>query len=82
MANHGTCLPPNMMGLTEEQISELKLIDEWGEVCIPSGGYKDNPDPVGRRNGKQPTENMQNVLTRTVGEAKAAISKVKNKTLH
>ena len=45
-------LPPNMIGLTDEQIVELKLKDELGDVCVPSGGYVTNVDPVGRRNGR------------------------------
>ena len=52
LAQHGVLLPPNMQGLTEEQIDELKLKDEFAEVCIPSGGFTMNPDPVGRRNGR------------------------------
>jgi len=76
LAKHGTFFPPNILGLTDEQVEELKLVDEWGEICIPSGGFTMNKDPVGRRNGKQPTEKMQEVLNRTVGEAKELISKV------
>ena len=45
-------LPLNMVGLTEEQIQELKLRDEFEEVCIPSGGYVTSADPMGRRNGR------------------------------
>ena len=45
-------LPPNMIGLTDEQVQDLKLKDELGDVCVPSGGHVVNPDPVGRRNGK------------------------------
>ena len=52
LAQHGVLLPPNMQGLTEEQVDELKLKDEFAEVCIPSGGFIRNPDPVGRRNGR------------------------------
>ncbi|TMW43424.1 hypothetical protein DOY81_011497 [Sarcophaga bullata] len=37
LASHGTLLPPEMMGLTDEQVEELKLKDVWGEKCIPSG---------------------------------------------
>ncbi len=51
LSQHGVLLPGNMQGLTEEQISELKLRDEFEEVCVPSGGYIMNPDPMGRRNG-------------------------------
>ncbi len=52
LAEHGTMLPPNMQGLTDEQVEELHLQDEWAESCVPSGGSVTNPDPVGRRNGK------------------------------
>lgn len=38
-------------GLTEEQICDLKLEDEWGKKCIPSGGYVECKDEIGRRNG-------------------------------
>jgi len=76
LKKHGTLLPPEIIGLTDEQVVELKLIDKWGETCIPSGGYTFHKDPIGRRNGKQPNENMQNVLTKTIEEAKACVSKV------
>lgn len=75
LAKHGIFLPPNMQGLTEEQIQELKLKDEWGEKCIPSGGYIENKDPMGRRNGKAPNEKMAEVLNKTASEAKAKISR-------
>ncbi len=45
-------LPPNMQGLTEEQITDLKLTDQCADTCIPSGGFIENPDPTGRRNGQ------------------------------
>ena len=41
-----------MQGLTEEQIDELKLTDEYEDVCVPSGGCVMIPDPMGRRNGR------------------------------
>ncbi|XP_046398361.1 cilia- and flagella-associated protein 298 isoform X2 [Ischnura elegans] len=75
LAEHGTYLPPNMLGLTDEQVAELKLVDEWGEKCIPSGGFTQKDDPVGRRNGKAPNEKMQQVLKNTIEEAKAMTSK-------
>lgn len=52
LAQHGVMLPPNMQGLTDEQVEELKIKDEFSEVCIPSGGFVENSDPVGRRNGR------------------------------
>jgi len=52
LAKYGITLPPNMQGLTEEQLSELNLHDEWEDECIPAGGVVDNKDPIGRRNGK------------------------------
>ena len=40
-----------MQGLTDEQIEELKLRDEWSERCHPSGGHIQKTDEIGRRNG-------------------------------
>jgi len=51
LADHGITLPPNMQGLTDEQIEELKLKDEWAERCQPSGGHTQKTDEIGRRNG-------------------------------
>lgn len=75
LADHGVFLPPNMQGLTDEQVEELKLRDEWGDRCIPSGGAEFRKDEVGRRNGRAPNEKMKQVLKKTVEEAKAIISK-------
>jgi len=76
LAKHGITLPPNMQGLTEEQLSELNLHDEWEDECIPTGGVIENQDPIGRRNGKAPGEKMAEVINRTRKEAMAKISKV------
>lgn len=75
LADHGITLPPNMQGLTEDQIVELKLIDEWEEKCVPSGGAVLRKDEIGRRNGQAPNDKMKAVLMKTVDEAKALISK-------
>lgn len=75
LADHGITLPPNMQGLTEEQIVELKLIDEWEDKCVPSGGPVFRKDEIGRRNGQAPNDKMKEVLIKTVDEAKALISK-------
>lgn len=75
LADHGVMLPPNIMGLTDEQVSELKLCDEWADKCVPSGGWTFNKDEIGRRNGRQPNEKMQEVLRKTIEEAKAIVSK-------
>ncbi|XP_062831123.1 cilia- and flagella-associated protein 298 isoform X2 [Anolis carolinensis] len=75
LAEHGIFLPPNMQGLTDEQIEELKLKDEWAGKCIPSGGSVFKKDEIGRRNGHAPNEKMKQVLKATVEEAKALISK-------
>lgn len=77
LADHGITLPPNMQGLTDEQIEELKLKDEWADKCYPSGGHIDNKDDIGRRNGIAPTEQMKEVLKKTCKEAKDMISKKK-----
>ncbi|XP_033112494.1 cilia- and flagella-associated protein 298-like [Anneissia japonica] len=74
LAKHGISLPPNMQGLADEQIADLKLKDEWADKCIPSGGAIVNLDPIGRRNGQAPNEKMADVISRTVSEAKKIIS--------
>lgn len=51
LADHGITLPPNMQGLTHDQITDLKLRDEWEDNCIPSGGAEFKKDEIGRRNG-------------------------------
>ncbi|XP_056140387.1 cilia- and flagella-associated protein 298 [Lampris incognitus] len=75
LADHGITLPPNMQGLTDEQIVDLKLKDEWEERCVPSGGSVFKKDEIGRRNGHAPNDKMREVLMKTVEEAKALISK-------
>ncbi|XP_059913374.1 cilia- and flagella-associated protein 298 isoform X1 [Gadus macrocephalus] len=75
LAEHGVTLPPNMQGLTEDQVLELKLKDEWEEKCIPSGGAVFNKDEIGRRNGHAPNDRMKEVLKKTMEEAKALVSK-------
>ena len=52
LADHGITMPPNMQGLTDDQIVELKLVDDWAEKCEPSGGHVFNKDDIGRRNGR------------------------------
>ncbi|XP_077098414.1 cilia- and flagella-associated protein 298 [Siphateles boraxobius] len=74
LADHGISLPPNMQGLADEQILELKLKDEWEDRCVPSGGAEFKKDEIGRRNGHAPNEKMQDVLRKTMEEAKALIS--------
>lgn len=62
----------------------MHLVDTWGEKCIPSGGYSVTKDPIGRRNGRQPTKQMQDLINKTVGEARELISNklvLQNKTL-
>lgn len=75
LAKHGTLYPPEILGLLEEQVEELKLEDTWGEKCVPSGGFVYNKDPIGRRNGKQPKKHMQEVLTKAVKDVKEMVSK-------
>ncbi|KAM9321594.1 cilia- and flagella-associated protein 298-A [Gastrophryne carolinensis] len=75
LAEHGIALPPNMQGLADEQIQDLKLKDEWESRCVPSGGSVFKKDDMGRRNGHAPDDNMKKVLQKTMEEAKALISK-------
>ncbi|KAM5181238.1 cilia- and flagella-associated protein 298-A-like [Mantella aurantiaca] len=75
LAEHGITLPPNMQGLADEQIEDLKLVDEWEAKCVPSGGSVFKKDEIGRRNGRAPNDSMKKVLQKTMEEAKALISK-------
>uniref|UniRef100_A0A2M4CND5 Uncharacterized protein n=1 Tax=Anopheles darlingi TaxID=43151 RepID=A0A2M4CND5_ANODA len=75
LAKHGTMLPPDMLGLTDEQVEELHLVDEWADKCVPSGGWRFNRDAVGRRNGRQPQPKMVEVLEKAVADAKEIVSK-------
>ena len=52
LAKHGITLPVNMQGLNEDQITDLKLIDEYADKCIPMDGYVEEEDGTGRRNGR------------------------------
>lgn len=70
LSKSGITLPQNMQGLTDEQISELKLVDEWSNKCIPSGGYIETKDDMGRRNGRVPTQKMVEILQKTCKDAK------------
>ncbi|XP_034034204.1 cilia- and flagella-associated protein 298 [Thalassophryne amazonica] len=75
LADHGVTLPPNMQGLTEDQIVDLKLKDEWEDKCVPNGGSVFKKDEIGRRNGHAPNDKMKEVLRKTVEEVMALISK-------
>lgn len=75
LSEHGISLPPNMVGLTDDQVSELKLVDDWAAKCEPSGGGVSNPDPIGKRGGNAPNMAMRGVIMKTVGDAKALLSK-------
>lgn len=75
LAAHGLHLPENMVGLTDDQIEELKLVDEWAGKCVPCGGAVFNQDPIGRRSGNAPNQAMKDVLLKTVADAKSLLSK-------
>lgn len=76
LAKYGPMFPPDILGLTEEQVNELNLVDEYAEQVIPSGGWIYNRDPVGRRNGRQPRdEKMQQILNKSIEDAKQMVSK-------
>ncbi|KAF2345153.1 Protein of unknown function DUF2870, partial [Trinorchestia longiramus] len=75
LVDHGAALPPQMRGLLEEQILELRLHDDWGAENPPSGGYTYNKDPCGQRNGMRPNAEMQEIVKKIIAEAKGIISK-------
>ena len=65
-----------MQGLTEDQIDDLKLTDEWQEKCLPNGGFIECEDKVGRRCGKAPNDKMAEIINKTRQGAKGDVSKV------
>lgn len=38
--------PPEMQGLTDEQVMEVELRDEWSDRSFPGGGSIINHDPI------------------------------------
>ncbi|KAH8365607.1 hypothetical protein KR093_002514 [Drosophila rubida] len=80
LAEHGTMLPSEMIGLNDDQIEELKLKDSFADRCVPMGGFSFNKDPLCRRNGQQPNEAMRKVLANAMNDAKAMIDKKLVKT--
>ncbi|XP_063394720.1 cilia- and flagella-associated protein 298 [Cydia fagiglandana] len=74
LGKHGTFLPLEMQGLTEEQIKELKLEDPWAKRCAPMG-YVECKDDMGRRCGLAPPPNLQEVLKKAAEAAKEFVHK-------
>ncbi|KAF4525708.1 hypothetical protein B566_EDAN011500 [Ephemera danica] len=74
LALHGPVMPLNMQGLAPGQGEELGLKDEFAEQL--GEDWVANPDPLGKRCGRQPPEHLRSVLTITAENAKQAISKV------
>ena len=52
LAKYGIALPVNMQGLTADQVTDLKLKDEYADKCIPMDGYVEEDDVTGKRNGR------------------------------
>jgi len=75
LAKHGISLPPNMQGLTDDQIIDLKLEDKWSQTIYPHSGSIQCQDPVGKRSGNAPNEKMADIINRTRLEAKEQVSK-------
>jgi len=74
LAKHGVQIKPEMMGLTPDQIVELKHHDEYADSCVPSSGFDTEcKDEVGRRCGRPPRTDMKNILVKTVNEARASV---------
>lgn len=75
LADFGIAKPVEAVGLTDEQIIELKIKDLWTPKCFPSGGAVFNKDVIGRRTGNAPKPELAEVLKKTCAEAMAATSK-------
>ncbi|CAG0888852.1 unnamed protein product [Darwinula stevensoni] len=74
LSEHGIAFPPDMVGLTAQQIEELRLIDKWTPICVPSGGCELRADPIGKRNGHAPNEKMREVLKKAITDARHIVS--------
>ncbi|KOB77868.1 Uncharacterized protein OBRU01_03338 [Operophtera brumata] len=74
LQKHGTFLPLEMQGLTDEQIKELKLEDPWEKRCAPQGAVFEK-DEMGRRCGLAPPPHLQEVLKKAAETAKEFVSK-------
>lgn len=77
LVKYGTLMPPEIVELLPEQVEELGLKDMWADHCAPHGWIQ-NKDPIGRRCGRQPPQNIQQVLTAAIENARQMISKVNN----
>lgn len=75
LAAHGPMHPPEILGLTEEQVDELKLVDPFADSVVPQDGWQPNKDPCGRRNGRQPKAAQQKCLLDAVEAAKKMVSR-------
>ena len=42
LSSHGASLPPDMVGLTDEQVTELGLVDTWTQENKPAEGFTVN----------------------------------------
>ena len=69
LANHGIAKAPKARGLLEEQVQELKLVDEEIERCQPVGGTVESPDPVEFRVGLAPASTFREVLLEAAQDA-------------
>ena len=80
LAKHGVMIKPELQGLHATQVKELKLVDEFEEQCIPSGGFAFEADPVQRRNGRAPVKDLKKVLNETADDVKKKVHRdnVKN----
>ena len=76
LAEHGIATQLDMVGLTTQQIEELRLVDKWTPVCIPSGGCESCADPTGKRTGNAPNEKMREVLKKAIADARHIVSPV------
>lgn len=76
LAQYGIKICPEMAGLLESQIQELRLTDPERERCVPAGGADADatPDPLGRRGGPPPKEDMKQLLLKTAQEVEAKVA--------
>lgn len=75
LKNYGIMCPSSATPMLNDENEDVITEDEYADNYVPVGGWACNKDPTGRRNGRQPKQDMQDVILKALDEAKTVISK-------
>lgn len=76
LKNYGIMCPSSATPMLNDENEDVITEDEYADNYVPVGGWSCNKDPTGRRNGRQPKQDMQDVILKALDEAKTVVSKV------